>query len=290
MGTYTRTAKLIAGFALSFAMNGAELRKETLTAWDDYVAALKQQTAEQLHSDTRFLRIDETPETAALVHSGLIVVTPVGHNPKHVPHGLIHNWMGAAFIPNAGIDQVLAIIRDYDRYKEFYAPLVINSKSLGQDGDEYRFDMLMMNQALFAKGALDGEYAESFTRVSNTRWYSTAYSTRVQQIDNFGKPGQRTLPPDEGSGYLWRIYSVSKFEQRDGGVYVELEVIGLSRDIPVSLRWVVDPIVRRISRGSLTTSLEKTRAAVGSVAERRGRTTGGTVVASLPRGKAPARR
>ena len=47
-------------------------------------------------------------------------------------------------------------------------------------------------------------------------------------------------------------------------MYVEVEAIALSRDIPVSLRWLVDPIVRRISRSSLVTSLQQTGDAVRS--------------------------
>lgn len=50
--------------------------------------------------------------------------------------------------------------------------------------------------------------------------------------------------------------------ERDGGVYVEFEAIGLSRDIPASMRWLIDPIVRRVSRRSLLTSLQQTEKAV----------------------------
>jgi hypothetical protein len=41
----------------------------------------------------------------------------------------------------------------------------------------------------------------------------------------------------------------------------------LSRPIPVTLHWVVDPIVRRVSRTTLETSLEQTRDATVSVAK-----------------------
>jgi len=51
-------------------------------------------------------------------------------------------------------------------------------------------------------------------------------------------------------------------EQRDGGVYVEMEVAALSRDIPVAVRLVVDPIVRRVARSSMLTSIKQTQDAV----------------------------
>jgi hypothetical protein len=45
---------------------------------------------------------------------------------------------------------------------------------------------------------------------------------------------------------------------------MEIEAIALSREIPVAMRWAVDPIVRRVSKGSLVTSLRQTQDAVSS--------------------------
>ena len=242
----------------------AELKRETRREWDQYTAKMRAEIAVWPQCSEPFQRSDATPDVIRRIRAGEIVVTPVGRNPKPVAGGLIHHWAGAAFMPYRTIDDVFSVIRDYDRYKEYYAPLVINSKMLGQSGNEYRFSMRMMNQSLFSKSALNGEYAEEYHRVSDRRWYSVAYSTRMQQIDDFGRPSEHMLPPDEGSGYIWRVYSISRYEQRDSGVYVEVEFIALSRDIPASLRWLVNPIIRRVSRNALLTSLEKTRAAVGT--------------------------
>jgi hypothetical protein len=71
----------------------------------------------------------------------------------------------------------------------------------------------------------------------------------------------------EGSGLIWRLFSIARYAQRDGGVYVELEAIALSRDIPPTFRWLIEPIVRRVSRGSLLTSLQQTENAVRLNAE-----------------------
>ena len=73
---------------------------------------------------------------------------------------------------------------------------------------------------------------------------------------------EHEAPTNTGRGLIWRLYSISRFEQRDGGVYVELEAVALSRDVPGALRWLVDPIVRRTSRSSILVSLEKTEGAV----------------------------
>jgi hypothetical protein len=181
-----------------------------------------------------------------------------------VSSGLIHDWIGAALFPNATLEDIFAVVQDYARYKDFYKPLVIDSKSLGADGADFRFSLLMLNKSLFAKSALISEWKDHYIRVDARRWYSVAYSTCVEEIEGYGSPGERKLARDAGSAYIWRLYSFSRFEQRDGGVYVELEAIALSRDIPAALRWFIDPIVRRVSRGSVLTSLIETRTAVSS--------------------------
>lgn len=239
--------------------NAEELKPETLRAWTDYVA-----NARPSNDGSHFLWLDETPERAAKVRRGGIVVAPVGENPKRVPDGLIHDWIGAIFISGANIHDVLAVVGNYDHYEDFYAPNVIDARLLAQSGSDYRFAMLLKHKALFVNAAIEGQYESKFVQVNPTRWYSVAHTTRMQQIDHYGEPDARKLPPDEGSGYLWRLYSIARFEQRDGGVYVEVEAIGLSRDIPSSVRWLADPVVRRLSKASVATTLEQTRDAVHS--------------------------
>jgi len=45
-------------------------------------------------------------------------------------------------------------------------------------------------------------------------------------------------------------------------VYLELEAMALTRDIPASLAWVIAPAVSHLSINSLTTTLRQTRDAV----------------------------
>jgi hypothetical protein len=243
--------------------SAAVLTNETLQAWQDYIQSANSGMEERLHGRLPFLWVDASADRIRRVRAGEILVGPIGdHSPIRVPKGLIHDWIGATLIPNAGLEDVFAVVRDYNRYREFYKPLVIDSRALGADDPDYRFSLLMLNKSLFAKTALASEWNERYTRIDERRWYSIAYSTRMDEIEEYGSSGERKVPVSEGSGYIWRLYSFSRFEQRDDGVYVELEVIALSRDIPGPLRWLIDPIVRRVSRGSLFTSLAETREAV----------------------------
>src|ERR1700760_1993613 len=126
---------LVSSICLSFVIfpatsQGAELSKETLQAWDAYVQTANSQMINRTRGS--FLWLDEVPNRSHSVHDGTILVSPIGQqNPKPVPFGLIHDWIGAVYIPNAKLRDVLFTARDYSHYKEFYKPNVIDSKSLG---------------------------------------------------------------------------------------------------------------------------------------------------------------
>ena len=186
---------------------------------------------------------------------------------RKCPSGLIHDWIGAAFIPRVTLNDVMAVARDYARYKEVYQPTVVDSKAIATGETKDRYSMLLMNKSLFLKTAFDSDYESCYVHVDDRRAYSVTRTTRVQEIEEYGSPAQRLLHEGEGSGVIWRLFGITRYVERDGGVYVELEAIGLSRDIPASLRWLVEPIVRRVSRASLSTSLRQTENAVRLHAE-----------------------
>jgi len=250
---------------LLFTAQAAELKPEAVKAWQAYVQSVTARMEEHVRSNGHFLKIDEDQDWVRKVRSGEILISPGdSQSQAKVPSGLIHDWFGAAFIEHATINDVLSVVRDYNRYKEFYRPTVIDSRTLARGALEDRFSMVLMNKALFLKTALDGDYQCSYVRLTDQRWYSISETTRLQEIEDYGVPGQRALREGKGNGFLWRLLSILRFEERDGGVYIELEAVALSRDIPISLRWMVEPIVRRISRNSLATSLRQTQSAVRS--------------------------
>ncbi len=240
---------------------GAELKEKTLVHWNAYLDTARP----RMVSQTPFLWVDRNPELPQRVRDGEILVSSVGkENPKSVDSGLIHDWVGAAFLPNASVNDVLSAVRDYSNYKEYYKPTVIDSKMLSSDGSCEKYSMRVVNKEVVAGTALEMEYETCYFKIDDRRWYSTTHTTRVQEIRHHGGPDEQELPPDHGSGFIWRLYSVARFEQRDGGTYVEVEAIALSRDIPVALRWVVKPIVRRVSRNSMLISLQQMKEAVRS--------------------------
>lgn len=251
--------------AVSAISNASELKQETLNAWDDYLRTANLRIHRNLGTGDPFLWIEEEPGRSQRVRQGEILISPAREaNPREVHDGLINDWIGAIFIPGVRINDVLAVVHDYDRYKDFYKPTVIESKLLGRTGEEYEFSMLGLKRVLFEKIALEGRFESHCSQLDGRRRYCISYSTRVQEIKDYGQPDAHKLPTDEGHGYIWRLYGLTKFEERDGGVYIEVEAIALSRDILESVRWFTKPVVERVSRNSMSTILQLTREAVRS--------------------------
>ena len=259
---------LLLGPALSCA---AELQPETLKAWNLYVEQAKSRMNSRLDPRHHFLWIDEKPDRAGRLRNGEILVSPVNGNGRtDVPDGLIHDWIGAAFFPNTTIDKVFDTTEEYACYKDFYQPMVIDSKLLARSATESSFSMRWLKKALFVTSVMDADYKATYAVRNETSRYGYVWSTRIQDVMNYGLPSERKLPPGTGSGFLWRLFSITRFQERDGGVYVELEAMALSRPVPGYLSWLVSPVVSRLSQSAITTSLSQTRDAVRTLSQRDG--------------------
>lgn len=268
--TSVNVVLLLASLVFPVQAIAANLKAETVDAWDDYLRTASANFQERVHPGGSYLWSLENAERAGKVRAGEIVVESAsGQHPRKVPGGLIHHWIGAALLPNLNLKDILEVTRDYDRYKDFYRPSVIESRAVARNGSTDRFSMLLMNKVLFSKIALDADYEATNVILDDRRFYRVCWTTRVQEIDSYGQPDEHKSAEGQGGGYVWKLYSIARFEQRDEGVYVELEAMALSRDIPAALHLLADPIVRRVSRNSMVLSLQQTGEAVRYVARAR---------------------
>ena len=245
-------------------ISGAELRTCTLQAWDAYLVAARSRMDERLNGAKPFLWVQESQEHVRFVRSGSIPVEPSdGNGHTAVAGGLIHDWTGAVFVPGVTAEQVWAKLGDFEEYRSFYQPTVIDSRLLSRDGETRRFSMRWSKGVSLATSVVDADYEASYSRPRPDRWWSLTRSTRIQEVAHFGQVDERLQPIGVGAGYVWRLYSITRAMELDGGVVIELEAVVLSRDIPASVAWLVEPIVNRVSRNSLLTTLRQTREAVG---------------------------
>ncbi len=255
------TLLMIATLVVSSVASANGLEPQTLKAWNDYIQAVNTQMQQRASGATSFMWLDEAPGRREAVRRGETVVQPAREDGViKVPHGLIYDWVGAVFMPNATVHGVFKVLNEFDRYDQFYDPTVTNVKVIQNAGNSQIFSMVLVDKTPIGITAMEAEYNSHSSCVDQKRCYGTIYSTRIQQIVGYGGSGEHKLPPDQG--YLWRLYSVQRFEERDGGVYAEFEAIALSRDVPIELRWLIKPILEHVPRNSMVGTLEKTRTAV----------------------------
>jgi hypothetical protein len=245
-------------------LDAAELQPATSSAWEAYVARADQQMRARVASVGPFLWVDGAPGRKQRVQDGAILVAPgMGSSgTETVPGGLIHHWLAAAFIPQANLPCGLGVAHDFAHYKQFYWPAVVDSKPLSGRGEHQDFSMRSLHRVLFITTAMESQFATIDFPMDAKRWYIVADSTRVQEIENYGQPNERLLPPTRSHGFTWRLHTITRYEERDGGVYVEMEAMALSRDIPAAIRWFVAPAIARFSQSEIMTSLRQTREAV----------------------------
>ena len=237
------------------------LQPETLQAFQDYVR-LAESEMDQSLPGAGFLWCDGTPKRSQQIRKGKVLAELwSGDGPARLPAGLIHDWIAAAFAPGATITGTLSRIQDYDNHKNLYKPEVIESKLISRHENDFKIFLRILKKKVIAV-VLDTDHDVVYIQVAEDRWHCRSYTTRVCEVEDAGKPSEKVLPPDSGYGFLWRLNSYWRFQERDGGVFMECRAISLTRNIPAGLGWIIEPIVRGVPKESLIATLENTRRAV----------------------------
>jgi hypothetical protein len=262
---------IILGCLAAQTVEAAELKKETAAAFDRYIDASEKRIHLELHSGP-FLFIDDLSEgrraeAYAQLRQGQVLVQQVnmgeeGH-PVEVPHGLLHDWMGVLFIPNSTLAQTLGVVQDYDNHQNIYKPEVRHSKLISRNGDDFKVSLQLYKKSLVTV-AINADFDIHYERFGTNRAASRFCSTRLAEVQNAGQADEHELSAEDAHGYLWRLYIYWRFEEKDHGVYVQIESIGLSRAVPAIIGWLVNPLLRSIPRGTLMSLLTATRVAVAN--------------------------
>jgi hypothetical protein len=172
-----------------------------------------------------------------------------------LPEALLHDWRGTAFVPGATAAGFERVMRDFNAYPQRYAPEVLTARVLAQQGDQYQVTMRVEQKHILTV-VMDTAYDVAFGRgnpgrMGALRGYSTSRSTKIAEIDSPGTAHERTLGPSEEHGFLWRLNSYWSYEERDGGLEIQIESVSLSRSIPTGLRWLIGQFIESIPRESL---------------------------------------
>ena len=262
----TRTGLTLLLLLLSATLTqAAQPKQDALQAWDNYIGSVNTSVAERNAGRRPFLSVDESSEMLRRVQNGELVITK--HDPRKVPQGLIHHWIGVMFVPNVSLDQVMQVLNSYDRYSDIYKPLIRKTSVVEHDGDTLKLNVVAVQKAFSVTAAVETDVDIQIARPASDRVCITANAVRIQEIADYGQPSEHAFPEARRPGYVWRALIVDRLEQRNGGVYVELETISLSRGIPVEVRWLIKPLTENLPRKMVTDMLDDMRSAVSQETE-----------------------
>jgi hypothetical protein len=257
---------VLAGTLLPGAPAAVAPRPDTLAAFNRYMVQAEPEILKEQSSPETFLAFQSVPgpqqmELEARLRRGENLVERRGDGPIEVPGGLIHHWLGTAFAPRATIEQVLAVVQDYDHLARYYKPDVVASRLMSRQGDDVHLYMRLRKHK-FITVVLDTEYDVRHGRLDTAHQYTISRSTRIQEVIPAGERDEHPATDGEDHGFLWRLNTYWRFTQAPDGVFVECESISLTRGVPAGLGWLIRPLIASIPRESMNATLNATRQAV----------------------------
>src|SRR5579862_1277215 len=149
---------LAAGF-LVFAQTSLaiDLKTETIEAFNKFIASVEIRL-EPRFSGRTFLWSDEVPGVRQQLLRGTVIAQPVqGNGIVPIKSGLVQDWRGAVFIPRAALPEVLSVVQDYDRHREFYKPDVAEAKIESRQGDEFLIFMRIVKAKFMLSAVFNTE-------------------------------------------------------------------------------------------------------------------------------------
>jgi hypothetical protein len=199
----------------------AELRPETIAAWNRYVAK----------AETRLHRTRATEPQGRYID---------------VPGGTIYHWRGSTIVRGTTVDRVV------HRLTHPGTPPpqedVLESRVLSRRGDNDLHVYLKLARSVLVTVVYDTEHDVAFQRPSARMATSRSVSTRIAESGGNDR------------GFLWRLNSYWRYTQVGRDVLIELESLSLSRDVPRVARPIAVPIANRIARESVARTLGSVRA------------------------------
>lgn len=245
---------LLVGTGPHLAM--AEPAPAAVAAFNAYIRVVESRLAQQHQSRSGFLApvVLEQQSQLRLRRGELIVEQLTPASEAAFPGALLHHWRGTAFAPGAKAADFERLMRDFNRYPQTFSPQVLEAKILTQHNDRLQATMRVRRQHVLTV-VLDTTYDIVFGQLDARHGFSNSQSTRIAEIDQPGTRNERALNASEEHGFLWRQNTYWSYEERDGGVYLQIESVSLTRSIPTGLGWAIKPFVESVPRESLEFTL-----------------------------------
>ena len=241
----------------------AEPSPSAVAGFDAYIGRVEARLADQHRSAQGFLvGVGSAGTDEKLRRGELIIEQLTPGKVADLPGALLHDWRGTAFVRGATAADFERLMKDFKNYPQRFAPQVteaqiISPSHVGQTPDHFVASMRVRQKHVITV-VMDTTYDITYGRLDARHGYSSSRSTSINEIADAGTPHEHALTPKEDHGFLWRLNTYWSFEERDGGLYIQIESVSLTRAIPTGLGWVIGPYVKSVPRESLEFTLRAT--------------------------------
>ncbi len=230
----------------------AEPTSAAASAFNAYTSAVELRLAQQHRTPSAFLYLPHPLQPNELFIERLSPATGAD-----LPGALLHHWRGTAFAPGARSADFERLMRDFSAYPQRFAPQVTEASLLSGSGDHFQAK-LRVRQHHILTVTMDTAYDITFGRLGPSHGYSISRSTHIEELD----ASNHALSDKDSHGFLWRLNTYWSYEERDGGLLLQVESVSLSRGIPHGLGWAVRPYIDSVPRESLEFTLRSAVAAL----------------------------
>jgi hypothetical protein len=193
--------------------------------WDAYVFAVRQRLESQSRDVRPFLSVQQSDGRIRQVLDGAVLVGPssgIGFTTS--PNSAIHDWTGAVYLPRLTPAQVFATLNQAE-------PATCRRSGSGC--------------------ILRADYESLYCWPSPDRWWSIS--------NGLGMPDKAQRSSVElQSAYVRRLSCVTRAIEVQHGTLIEVQAIVLS-PFPGWVAWLMQPIISRICRNALVTTLCQTK-------------------------------
>lgn len=241
----------------------AEAPAAAVDGFNAYVDRLESRLAQQHRSAGSFLApVGSSAESDARLRRGELIIEQLTTDGEaDVPGGLLHHWRGTAFVPGATAADFERLMKNISAYPQRFAPEVLEARVDSPQTDDLpdHFSTTMrVRQRHVITVVMDTTYDVTYGSLDPQHGYSIAHSTKIAEIASPGSKDEHALSASEEHGFLWRLNTYWSYEERDGGLYMQIESVSLTRAIPAGLAWVIGPYVKSVPRESLEFTLRST--------------------------------
>jgi len=249
----------------------AELKKKSVETFDRYVCLTEARIDAEIQKSDPYLWVDSLPEpkrTEAYtkLRRGEIFIerlkTLDNGKPIKDDNSIIHHWTGTVFVPGVTLEQTITLAQQYDGHAEIYKPDVMRCRVLERDGNHFKVFFRFYKRKAGVTTVHNTEHDVRYIPIDAQRLHTRAIATRIAQVQDHDKPDGPEKPIGNDGGFLWRLNSYWRYLERDGGTYIQLESVSLTRDIPAVIAWLIRPFIEGIPRESLAFTLGTTRKAL----------------------------